>query len=249
MLTLRDERFRFAGTRMYRLGSNENVGGAGHPTYSRIDDAPKTARVMNATFVRAHKLGTSLGCEPCTPPEPGEFDEGSFAPVDHAVARSRPCGLRPAVPFADRWDRHHGGYRTMAKWLGLHDLKDFRTDPRLCGLAEKHVDTVLPAGIGDRAPMRPSVMRLTPTLLAGQGQYRSPMAESALSRVETGTEAMCATGTGPQVLLCLAGEARPTSGPVLSPVAPVFVPAGSSCELTGTRAVLHHARAPFGGAS
>ncbi|MFE6335525.1 hypothetical protein ACFVOK_20280 [Streptomyces sp. NPDC057798] len=41
------------------------MGGVDHPTYFRIDDALKTARAMNATVVRSHTLGTSLGCPQC----------------------------------------------------------------------------------------------------------------------------------------------------------------------------------------
>ncbi|WP_405929561.1 Ig-like domain-containing protein [Streptomyces griseus] len=129
-LTLQGEPFRFAGTNLYWLGLDENVGGVDHPTYFRIDDALKTARVMNATVVRSHTLGTSLGCVPCIQPEPGEFNEDAFAPIDYAIARARVYGLRLIVPLTDQWDYYHGGYPTMAKWLGLQDPEDFYTDPR-----------------------------------------------------------------------------------------------------------------------
>lgn len=128
-LTLQGEPFRFAGTNLYWLGLDENVGGVDHPTYFRIDDALKTARAMNATVVRSHTLGTSLGCVPCIQPEPGEFNEDAFAPIDYAIARARAYGLRLIVPLTDQWDYYHGGHPTMAKWLGLQDPEDFYAAP------------------------------------------------------------------------------------------------------------------------
>ncbi|MBK5992512.1 cellulase family glycosylhydrolase [Streptomyces sp. MBT58] len=130
MLTLQGEPFRFAGTNLYWLGLDENVRGTDHPTYFRIDDALKTARIMNASVVRSHTLGTSLGCAPCIQPGPGEFNNDAFAPIDYAIARARAYGLRLIVPLTDQWGYYHGGYPTMAKWLGLKDPEDFYTDPR-----------------------------------------------------------------------------------------------------------------------
>ncbi|WP_405811852.1 mannose-6-phosphate isomerase, class I [Streptomyces sp. NBC_01520] len=118
-----------------------------------------------------------------------------------------------------------------------------------CGLTDKHVDTVLPADIVDCTPMRPAVMRPTPTGPAGETEFCSPTEEFVLSRLETGTEAVSVTDPGPQVLLCLVGHVRLTSGPPLSRGAAVFVPAGSPCEVTGGGAVLHRARVPLSAAS
>ncbi|GGM16684.1 hypothetical protein GCM10010129_71100 [Streptomyces fumigatiscleroticus] len=64
-----------------------------------------------------------------------------------------------------------------------------------------------------------------------------------------GAQAVCLTDPGPQLLLCLAGEARLTPGPDLRPGAAVFVPAGCACEATGVGAVLYRARVPLGAAS
>ncbi|MFI6108672.1 mannose-6-phosphate isomerase, class I [Streptomyces sp. NPDC051310] len=118
-----------------------------------------------------------------------------------------------------------------------------------CGLTDKHVDTALLSAIVDRTPMRPSVIRPTPTAVPGERRYASPATEFALSRVDTGAEAVCLTDAGPQVLLCLTGEARLEQGPALRPGAAAFIPAGSPCEVSGAGAVLHRARVPLGGAS
>lgn len=142
-LTLQGKPFRFAGTNLYWLGLDENVGGVDHPTYFRIDDALKTARAMNATVVRSHTLGTSLGCPKCIQPEAGEFNEDAFAPIDYAIARARAYGLRLIVPLTDQWDYYHGGYPTMAKWLGLKEPKDFYTDPRAKAAYKDYVRHVL----------------------------------------------------------------------------------------------------------
>ncbi|MFE1890865.1 cellulase family glycosylhydrolase [Streptomyces microflavus] len=109
---------------------DENVRGTDHPTYFRIDDALKTARIMNASVVRSHTLGTSLGCAPCIQPGPGEFNNDAFAPIDYTIARARAYGLRLIVPLTDQWGYYHGGYPTTAKWLGLKDPEDFYTNPR-----------------------------------------------------------------------------------------------------------------------
>lgn len=154
-LTLQGEPFRFAGTNLYWLGLDENVGGIDHLTCFRTDDALKTVRVMNAT----HR---------------------------HAV---------------------------------------------------------------DCTPMRPAVMRPTPTKLAGETQFCSPTEEFVLSRLETGTEAVSMTDPGPQVLLCPVGHVRLTPGPTPSRGAAAFVPAGSPCEVTGGGAVLYRARVPLSAAS
>ncbi|MFF7851172.1 carbohydrate binding domain-containing protein [Streptomyces sp. NPDC007910] len=142
-LTLQGEPFRFAGTNLYWLGLDENVDGTNPPTYFRIDDALKTARVMHATVVRSHTLGTSLGCAQCLQPAPGIFNEGAFAPIDYAVERARAYGLRLIIPLTDQWDYYHGGYPTMAKWLGLKDQKDFYTDPRAKAAYKDYVRHVL----------------------------------------------------------------------------------------------------------
>lgn len=119
------------------------MGGVDHPTYFRINDALKTARAMNATVVRSHTLGTSLGCPKCIQPEAGEFNEDAFAPIDYAIARARAYGLRLIVPLTDQWDYYHGGYPTMAKWLGLKEPKDFYTDPRAKAAYKDYVRHVL----------------------------------------------------------------------------------------------------------
>ncbi|MER7573430.1 carbohydrate binding domain-containing protein [Streptomyces sp. NPDC126514] len=142
-LTLHGKPFRFAGTNLYWLGLDENVGGVDHPTYFRIDDALKTARAMNATVVRSHTLGTSLGCPQCIQPAAGTFNEDAFAPIDYAIDRARAHGLRLIVPLTDQWDYYHGGYPTMAKWLGLKDPKDFYTDPRARAAYKEYVRHVL----------------------------------------------------------------------------------------------------------
>ncbi|MFF8632462.1 mannose-6-phosphate isomerase, class I [Streptomyces werraensis] len=118
-----------------------------------------------------------------------------------------------------------------------------------CGLTDKHVDTALLSEIVDLAAKRPSVIRASPTRVKGEAHYASPAAEFALSRVEVGAEAVCLTDAGPQVLLCLTGEALLEAGLTLAAGAAAFVPAGSPCAVSGAGAVLYRARVPLGSVS
>ncbi len=142
-LTLQGRPFRFGGTNLYWLGLDENVGGVAHPTYFRIDDALRTARAMNATVVRSHTLGTSLGCADCIQPALGRYNEQAFAPIDYAVARSRALGLRLVVPLTDQWTYYSGGHTDLTEWLGLADPKAFYTDPRAIAAYKDYISHVL----------------------------------------------------------------------------------------------------------
>ncbi|WP_371484044.1 carbohydrate binding domain-containing protein [Kitasatospora sp. NBC_00315] len=142
-LTLQGKPFRFGGTNLYWLGLDENVGGVAHPTYFRIDDALRTVRAMNATVVRSHTLGTSLGCAECIQPALGRYNEQAFAPIDYAVARSRALGLRLVVPLTDQWTYYSGGHTDITEWLGLADPKAFYTDPRAIAAYKDYISHVL----------------------------------------------------------------------------------------------------------
>lgn len=329
-LTLQGKPFRFAGTNLYWLGLDENVGGVDRPTYFRIDDALKTARAMNATVVRSHTLGTSLGCPKCLQPEAGQL--GPFEALcgfrepartaDLLDALSVP-GLEPwAASLRSRPQRDSLGHTLRAALTAPRRLvhavadalpalagspgswssaaaayatvaADFPDDPGLLaalllnhvsldagealyvaagvphaylrgtgveimansdnvlrgGLTDKHVDTALLSEIIDLTASRPSVLRASPTGARGEAHYASPATEFALSRVEVDTEAVCLTDAGPQVLLCLTGEALLEAGPALAAGAAAFVPAGSPCAVSGAGAVLYRARVPLGSVS
>ncbi|MFH8798174.1 mannose-6-phosphate isomerase, class I [Streptomyces sp. NPDC017936] len=118
-----------------------------------------------------------------------------------------------------------------------------------CGLTDKHIDTALLSDVVDPTPGEPSVIRPTPTGTTGEGHYGCPATEFALSRVDAGVEAVCLTDAGPQVLLCLTGEARLEPGPALRAGAAAFVPAGAPCAVSGAGAVLYRARVPLDGVS
>ncbi|WP_193475281.1 mannose-6-phosphate isomerase, class I [Streptomyces griseomycini] len=118
-----------------------------------------------------------------------------------------------------------------------------------CGLTDKHVDTALLSEIVDLTATRPSVIQPSPTGVRGETHYASPATEFALSRIEVGAEAVCLTDAGPQVLLCLTGEALLEAGPALAAGAAAFVPAGSPCAVSGEGTVLYRARVPLVGVS
>ncbi|MGW0033961.1 mannose-6-phosphate isomerase, class I [Streptomyces sp. NPDC003314] len=118
-----------------------------------------------------------------------------------------------------------------------------------CGLTDKHVDTGLLNDIVDLASTAPSALRPTPTAMVGEELYDCPATEFALSRVDTGADAVWVTDAGPQVLLCLAGEAHLRPGPVLSAGTAAFIPAGSPCAVSGAGSVLYRARVPLGDGS
>ena len=58
-LTVNGRPFRFAGTNIYWLGLDENVGGVDYPTFFRIRDALDTAKAMGFTVVRSHMLAST----------------------------------------------------------------------------------------------------------------------------------------------------------------------------------------------
>ncbi|MGV9455037.1 mannose-6-phosphate isomerase, class I [Streptomyces sp. NPDC003635] len=114
-----------------------------------------------------------------------------------------------------------------------------------CGLTDKYVDAALLSDIVDLTATRPSVIHPAPTAIGGERHYGTPAREFRLSRLDAGTEAVCLTDAGPQVLLCLVGEARLEPGPALVAGTAAFVPAGSPCALTGAGAELWRARVPL----
>lgn len=141
-LALQGDPFRFGGTNLYWLGLDENVGGVDYPTNYRIDDALKTARAMNASVIRSHTLGTSLGCAKCIQPALGHYNDAAFAGIDYAVSRSRALGLRLVVPLTDQWTYYSGGYTNITGWLGL-EPKAFYTDARAIAAYKEYIAHVL----------------------------------------------------------------------------------------------------------
>ncbi|HEY3868110.1 MAG TPA: hypothetical protein VGM10_07155 [Actinocrinis sp.] len=142
-LELQDRQFRFAGANIYWLGLDENVGGVAYPTYFRIDDALRTARIMDATVVRSTSMGDSVGCSLCIEPSLGTFDDDAFDTIDYAVAEARSLGLRLVIPLTDNWDYYSGGHVTFTNWLGDPSADDFYTDPRVVAAFKDYVSHLL----------------------------------------------------------------------------------------------------------
>ena len=95
--------FRFAGTNIYWLGLDENVGGIDYPTFVRIRDALDTAKAMGMTVVRSHML-TSTG-HPLTllPSKEAGFNDEAFETIDYAIAYAGKVGIAlPLRPVARR---------------------------------------------------------------------------------------------------------------------------------------------------
>ncbi|MEU4690655.1 carbohydrate binding domain-containing protein [Actinoplanes sp. NPDC023714] len=159
-LSLDRRDFRFAGTNIYWLGLDENVGGIGYPTYFRIRDALDTARAMGMTVVRSHML-TSTG-HPLTllPSKEAGFNDEAFRTVDYAIAYAGRVGIRLILPLTDNWAYYHGGHADFTKPYGLPDAA-FYTDPRVIAdyrAYVKHVMNRVNALTGKRYADDPTIM-------------------------------------------------------------------------------------------
>ena len=140
-LTVSGKPFRFAGTNIYWLGLDENVGGVGYPTFFRIRDALDTAKAMGLTVVRSHMLASTGNELSILPSKEGGFNESAFATVDYAIAYAATIGIRLILPLTDEWEYYHGGHRDFTNPYGLPS-EAFYTDPRVIADYQTYVEHV-----------------------------------------------------------------------------------------------------------
>ncbi|WP_189330098.1 cellulase family glycosylhydrolase [Actinoplanes ianthinogenes] len=129
-LRLNGKPFRFAGTNIYWLGLDENVGGIDYPTYFRIRDAIDTAKGMGMTVIRSHMLVSSGDPKTLLPSKEAGYNDAAFATIDYAIAYAGKAGLRLILPLTDNWAYYHGGHADFTKPYGLPESA-FYTDPRV----------------------------------------------------------------------------------------------------------------------
>ncbi|WP_327009924.1 cellulase family glycosylhydrolase [Dactylosporangium sp. NBC_01737] len=134
--------FRFAGTNIYWLGLDENVGGVAYPTSFRIRDALDTARAMGFTVVRSHMTASTGNALSILPSKDTGFNDAAFATVDLAVAHAGSIGLRLILPLTDEWSYYHGGHRDFTAPYGLPP-EAFYTDPRVVADYQAYVSHVM----------------------------------------------------------------------------------------------------------
>ncbi|MET0415702.1 MAG: cellulase family glycosylhydrolase [Actinoplanes sp.] len=141
-LEIGNRQFRFAGTNIYWLGLDENVGGVDYPTYFRIRDALDTAKSMGMTVVRSHMM-TSTG-HPLTllPSKDAGYNDEAFRTIDYAIAYAGKVGIRLILPLTDNWAYYHGGHADFTKPYGLPDAA-FYTDPRVIADYQAYVKHVM----------------------------------------------------------------------------------------------------------
>lgn len=135
--------FRFAGTNMYWLGLDENVGGINYPTHFRVDDAFAAAEEMGATVVRSHTLGISVGCSLCVEPSLGQFNKAAFEHIDYAIQSASNHHIHLIIPLTDQWHFYHGGKHTFTDWRGITNENRFYTDPTVIHDFEQYISTLL----------------------------------------------------------------------------------------------------------
>ncbi|GAA4601152.1 hypothetical protein BJY16_003782 [Actinoplanes octamycinicus] len=129
-LRLNGKPFRFAGTNIYWLGLDENVGGIDYPTGFRIRDAIDTAKSMGMTVVRSHMLVSSGHPKTLLPSKEAGYHDAAFATIDYAIAYAGQAGIRLILPLTDNWAYYHGGHADFTEPYGLPDSA-FYTDPRV----------------------------------------------------------------------------------------------------------------------
>ncbi|PRX16549.1 carbohydrate binding protein with CBM11 domain [Actinoplanes italicus] len=134
--------FRFAGTNLYWLGLDENVGGVDHPTYFRIRDALDTAKAMGMTVVRSHMLASTGHPKALLPSKEAGFNDEAFHTIDYAVAHAGKAGIRLILPLTDNWAYYHGGHADFTKPYGLPG-EAFYTDPRVIADYQAYVKHVM----------------------------------------------------------------------------------------------------------
>ncbi|MFB4282271.1 cellulase family glycosylhydrolase [Nonomuraea sp. MTCD27] len=141
-LDLGGEQFRFAGTNIYWLGLDENVGGVGYPTFFRIRDALDTAKAMGMTVVRSHMLASTGNELSILPSKEEGFNERAFDTVDYAIAYAGSIGIRLVLPLTDEWSYYHGGHRDFTDPYGLPSPA-FYTDERVIADYQAYVEHVM----------------------------------------------------------------------------------------------------------
>ncbi|MEW9552246.1 cellulase family glycosylhydrolase [Nonomuraea sp. NPDC050783] len=141
-LSLDGKPFRFAGTNIYWLGLDENVGGVGYPTFFRIRDALDTAKAMGMTVVRSHMLVSTGNALSILPSKEKGFNDEAFATVDYAIAYAGSIGLRLILPLTDEWAYYHGGHRDFTDPYGLPSAA-FSTDERVIADYQAYVEHVM----------------------------------------------------------------------------------------------------------
>jgi mannan endo-1,4-beta-mannosidase len=141
-LNLGGRPFRFAGTNIYYLGIDENVGGIAYPTQFRIDDSLQTAKEMGALVVRSHTLGISVGCRQCVEPSLGVFNDTALQHFDYAVMRAGQLGLKLLIPLSDQQAYYEGGRGTFTNWRGLSKTAWF-TNGTVIGDFEQYISHIM----------------------------------------------------------------------------------------------------------
>ena len=134
--------FRFAGTNMYWLGLDENVGGVDYPTYFRIRDALDTAKAMGQTVVRSHMMASTGNPKSIRPSKDSGFNEAAFATIDYAIAYAGSIGIRLVLPMTDEWAYYHGGHRDFTDPYGLPSSA-FYTDERVIADYQAYASHIL----------------------------------------------------------------------------------------------------------
>ncbi|WP_053175754.1 cellulase family glycosylhydrolase [Nonomuraea sp. SBT364] len=141
-LSLDGKPFRFAGTNVYWLGLDENVGGVDYPTFFRIRDALDTAKAMGLTVVRSHMMASTGNELSILPAKDKGFNDEAFATVDYAIAYAGSIGLRLILPLTDEWSYYHGGHRDFTDPYGLPSPA-FYTDERVIADYQAYVRHVM----------------------------------------------------------------------------------------------------------
>ncbi|GCE26125.1 hypothetical protein KDA_16090 [Dictyobacter alpinus] len=142
-LKLNGNTFRFAGSNIYWLGLDENVGGVNYPTQFRVDDGLTTAKEMGANVIRSHSLGISTGCSLCVEPSLGTFNQTALQHMDYAIKSAGDRDLRLILPLTDNWKYFHGGKHNFTDWRGISDENQFYTNSTVIGDFEQYISTLL----------------------------------------------------------------------------------------------------------
>ncbi|MBC7581277.1 hypothetical protein H7097_00220 [Aeromicrobium sp.] len=134
-LMLGGRQFRFSGANAYWLGLDDNIrdsnGAPTYPTAYRVNNALDGSRSMQATVLRTHTLGISLGCNNCLEPSLGAFNDAAFQPIDYAVQQASQRNIKLIIPLIDQWRYYHGGKWNFVHWAyqaGVSGVVDTNSD-------------------------------------------------------------------------------------------------------------------------
>eukprot|EP01130_Rhizamoeba_saxonica_P015946 TRINITY_DN7272_c0_g1_i1.p1 TRINITY_DN7272_c0_g1~~TRINITY_DN7272_c0_g1_i1.p1 ORF type:complete len:416 (+),score=76.80 TRINITY_DN7272_c0_g1_i1:2-1249(+) len=112
--------YTFAGSNMYWLGLDENVGGIHYPTKFRVDDAFYTASEMGANVVRGHTLGISTGNPLSFEKSLNNFDFAEpLDVIDYSIYVASKFNIKLVIPLTDNWHYYHGGKHDFTDWNNL----------------------------------------------------------------------------------------------------------------------------------